>query len=189
MAKERETERRFAQRLVKEAIAHGAARRGLKSEERTRQCGLYLQFYFSLQFKGIRMFLRESRCRAAARACISACVCVCATLIACAAAAQKPNELECLLSCLRSLLFVPRLPARLSPRVRFETRIKQTALMLDPCRSESLARLSSFLLAFGRRRVATRSRLIRGRDARNRLSDAIAGLAKPPQRTKSSHVL
>lgn len=57
-----------------------------------------------------------------------------ATLIACAAAAQKPNELECLLSCLRSPLCA-RLPARLSPRVRFETRIKQTALMLDLCRA------------------------------------------------------
>ena len=113
---------------------------------------------------------------------------MCATLIACAAAAQKPNELECLLSCLRSLLFVPRLPARLSPRVRFETRIKQTALMLDPCRSESLALLPPLFfpprLTHRRRGSTPRCHAIASYqgDARNRLSDAITPRGANPTR-------
>lgn len=113
--------------------------------------------------------------RERAGACTSAHKRVCATSIACAAAVQKPNELECLLSCLRSPLCA-RLPARLSPRVGFETRIKQTALMLDPCRSEFLGPSSFHRFRRHASDIANlparRDRLIEA--TRNRLSDAIA---------------
>lgn len=118
---------------------------------------------------GSRVYARER-----AVACKRALARVCATLIACAAAAQKPNELECLLSCLRSPLCA-RLPARLSPRVRFETRIKQTALMPDPCSSAPLHAPSSFHRSSHRWRRYARDFLPRSSyrgDEQSRLSDA-----------------